>query len=297
MFNRALRSYEVHAGRSPDVCLPSTFFGVPCTFSRQADPLFIAARTAATVARRAADAGAGTPATAPPGLYTYDHDKRRFAITTPTYSAAVVDQTFATGYGGVGLARLYDADGNPLGSIGGRGRAGFGLTVLRRPGSVLLETLPGGRAGRSFHGPTAKRASLSGPVSVTATVAGALGTRVAVRHSFTSRTITTRYEVRGAHARTAVIALPVWSRSTPPVRPTVTVRGRALTVAVRQPVSGYTATVRGGGPWRTVWRRSARRSSRSPGTAARLDVVVPLRAGRATVTVMLRPQSLQRPGS
>jgi hypothetical protein len=58
---------------------------------------------------------------------------------------------------------------------------------------------------------------------------------------------------------------------------------------MRQQAGGYAAILRWRGSLRTRWVHAAARSVRSPGTAARLDVVLPLRDGRATVSVTLLP--------
>ena len=55
-------------------------------------------------------------------------------MSTPRYSAAILADNYgAVPYGGIDLARLFDAQGVPVGGVGGRPPAAFGL-VLRRPG-------------------------------------------------------------------------------------------------------------------------------------------------------------------
>jgi hypothetical protein len=294
MFGRALETYELTQGGERNGCMPSTLFDVRCSFTRRGDSLFIAARIAATAARHAASQTVSVAR--PPALYTYDSDIRRIAVTTPAYSAAIVDQTFETGYGGVGLARFYDGDGRPLGSIGGRGRWGFGLSVHDRSHGTLLETLPGRRVAKTFRGPRVKRATFRA-LNVTARVDGSRGAHVIVRHRFTPSAITTSYRIRGPRSAVGVLRLPVWSRSGRASRPRTGRAGDVLTVRVTQAAGGYVARLRARDIRRITWHPATTRSLRSPGTAGVLDVVVALRDGRASLGVTLLPDQPAFQGS
>jgi hypothetical protein len=106
-------------------------------------------------------------------MYAFDPDTGRLAVTTPAYNTAVVPSSRgAFPYGGIDLARLYDSAQRPVGGIGGRPPASFGLLVrdisgrrvfasqLHDTGRLWLTRAPSGvRAsasawtGRAYAGP------------------------------------------------------------------------------------------------------------------------------------------------
>ena len=90
-------------------------------------------------AARAVDAGLGRMrGEAPPSLYAFDPDIGRLAITTPTYNTAIIAvNQRAFPYGGIELARLFDADQDVAANIGGRAPSAFGLLV-RTPGGARV---------------------------------------------------------------------------------------------------------------------------------------------------------------
>ncbi len=104
-----------------------------------ASKILFGARMAANAAR-AIDLGLGErPAQQPPPVYAYDPDIGRLAVSTPAYSTAVLAANHgAVGYGGIELARLYDADGRPVATIGGRPPAAFGVVVRDVANRTLL---------------------------------------------------------------------------------------------------------------------------------------------------------------
>jgi hypothetical protein len=74
------------------------------------------------------------PAQQPPAVYSFDADVGRLSVSTRSYSTAIFVRTRdALPYGGIELARLFDPAGVPVGGVGGRPPASFGV-VLRRPG-------------------------------------------------------------------------------------------------------------------------------------------------------------------
>jgi hypothetical protein len=87
-------------------------------------------------AARAVSAGMGrASAKAPPPFYAYDADIGRLAVSTPRYSTAILAVNRSkVPYGGIDLARLYDADGDPIGGTGGRPPSSFGVLVTRQNG-------------------------------------------------------------------------------------------------------------------------------------------------------------------
>ncbi len=224
IFDRALAFYESYQaeGRSPR--FPSTLFGIrsyqgdPVHGTRlftTSDPEFVAARIAATVAHQivtgAEDQG---PEQAPPPLYAYDAASRRMAVTTSTYSTAVVDRATAAGYGGSDLARLFDGHGHPLGSIGSSDSHGFGLRVTSH-GRALLETQKGRRSAARMSGPARRRGTFA-HLTLRALVRGRRHTRVSIGRRFLADRIVTSYSVRGPSGCAGAPAPPGVERRAPP---------------------------------------------------------------------------------
>ncbi len=105
----------------------------------QAGKWLFAVRMAVNAAR-AIDLGMGTAkAVVPKPIYAFDPDIGRLAVSTPTYSAALLaDNRGAVPYGGIEVARLYDADGRPVATIGGTPPGGFGIVVRASNNRLLL---------------------------------------------------------------------------------------------------------------------------------------------------------------
>jgi hypothetical protein len=290
MFDRALGYYErLQAGRKTP-SIPSTLYGIRSSEADpESDPQFVAARIAALVAHQALARAADAPAEQPPPLFAYDPGSRRLAITTPRYSAAVLDQTIRLGYGGVELARLYDGRGHPLGSTGSHDRSGFGVSIARRGGRRLLETEGGHRSGAEFH----SGKPLRGPFktrTMTATVNGSRKTRVWLRRTFLADRIVTTYVLHGPRSAIARIRFPVWARLRHARRPRVTSQGRGrLAVRVGQPAGWYRAVVQSRSRLGTHWTVIRRPPRSSPGTRGVLEVRLRLAHRRATVRVTIIP--------
>jgi hypothetical protein len=98
-------------------------------------------------AARAVEAGLGRMRDeAPPPLYAFDPDIGRLAITTPTYNTAIIAvNQRAFPYGGIELARLFDADQDVAANVGGRAPSAFGLLV-RTPSGTRVFASQTGRA-------------------------------------------------------------------------------------------------------------------------------------------------------
>ena len=296
LFDRALRFYDANLSPQGGQAFSPVLFGVRSTqvdpvHGAQrfaiADPGFVAARAAATVVRQAAaPSDAAETVSEPPPLYAFDAASRRLAVTTPFYSAAVVDRSTAVGYGGADLARLFDRDGRPLGAIGSRETHGFGLRVTRR-GSALLEVERGRRSAAAMHGPRRRRGTFS-HLSLRAVVRGRQRTRVIIERQFRTDRIETRYLVRGPRLSTARLRLPVWSGQHTPLPPLAQrTRDGAILITVRQPSGRYRALVRAKGA-KVRWRPLHRVRS-TPGTRGILEVSVPLARGHARIQVTLVP--------
>jgi hypothetical protein len=95
---------------------------------------------------RAISAGMGhMAARRPPPFYAYDADIGRLAVSSPHYSTAILAVNRGkVPYGGIELARLYDADGDPIGGTGGHPPSSFGVLIDRvRGGRRVLSTQTG----------------------------------------------------------------------------------------------------------------------------------------------------------
>ena len=105
----------------------------------QAGKWLFAVRMAVNAAR-AVDLDLGkAKAVVPKPFYAFDPDIGRLAVSTPTYSAALLAVNCgAVPYGGTEIARLYDADGRPVATIGGTPPGGFGIVVRRSDNRQVL---------------------------------------------------------------------------------------------------------------------------------------------------------------
>ena len=113
-----------------------SLYGITTKFSE--GPHFELARFQALAAEAVLRASARRPSEEPPPLYAFDPLIGRLTVTTPSYNTALVAvSNGAFPYGGIELARLYDASQRVVSHIGGRAPAGFGL-VVRAPGSKIV---------------------------------------------------------------------------------------------------------------------------------------------------------------
>ena len=160
----------------------------------------------------------------PPSVYSFDADVGRLSVSTRRYATAIfVEDRGAFPYGGIDLARLSDPAGVPVGGVGGRPPASFGV-IVRGPGRrrVLASQAPGGRGRlvltRSPHGRVTRVRPLprdpdAGPFR-TLEARGAVeraGTEVTSRHRFTAEYVETGWTVRRRGRRMLAEALfPSW---------------------------------------------------------------------------------------
>ena len=231
IFDRGLELYERLADRAGGIP-PGVMFGVDQVAQGAGAARLAAARMAGNAAR-ALDSGMGRrPSATPPGLYAYDPDTGRLAITTPTYSTAIVAvNQGAFPYGGIELARLFDGEQDVAANIGGRAPASFGLVVRDDAGRQLMTTQrgraalarsvtplrltwspSGGSAGATSHG---RRAYAGRFESLRA--AGTLrraGMTAHTRHSFTSQAIVTSWNLQRTERShiSAEVLFPSWGR-------------------------------------------------------------------------------------
>ena len=284
MLDRGLREYLALTER--DDRFPAALaYGVRSVPEPQRMAWLTAARYAAN-AMRALDAGLGKlPASEPPPLYSFDPDTGRLAVTTPAYNTAIIAANGgAHPYGGLDLARLFDAHQEVAANIGGTGRNAFGLRVggLRtqygpRTARAPLELV---RAPRGV-GAKGARHAYAGPFTdlrVRGSVAAG-GLRARVAYRFTARAIEGRWSVSGTGGRAAV-TFPSWGRT---ARVTATLRDGSRVALTRRPRSlrdvralhvrsarsGYTLIPRGEGQVRLI---ATRREGSQPHPGPTLEV-------------------------
>jgi hypothetical protein len=227
LFDRGLRFYE---RQNPN---RAGMFGINERHRDGKDTRFTAARVGATAARAVSGGMGQMPSAEPPPFYAFDPDVGRLAVSTPNYGTAVVAvRRHAFPYGGIELARLHDAQGDPIAGIGGEVPAAFGVVVrdsagrkvmvsqrgrVRTPrrAPVVVTDSPRGRISRM------PRRS-SNPPAEPFRVLGASGTRsnrrlsVTTRHRFTEDSIEESWTVRrrfGGKRYDVEVLFPSWGRN------------------------------------------------------------------------------------
>lgn len=136
LFDRGLILYSAIVTQSGGGLQADELFGVQPFFQ---DANAFHSRVLANVTRAIAQGLGRAPAADPPPLYAYDYDTGRLAISTPSYSTAVVpDNRGAFPYGGIELARLFAAGQRVAANVGGLPPAAFGIVVRRRDGVEAL---------------------------------------------------------------------------------------------------------------------------------------------------------------
>jgi hypothetical protein len=323
LFDRGLRFYERQAP------LRAGLFGVDMSRRDRADARLTAARMGANAARALAAGLGHMPGASPPPFYAFDPDVGRLTVSTPAYGTAVVPvNRGAFPYGGIELARLYDAQGDPIGGIGAKPPAAFGVVVRDRRGHRVLSTqtglrrdpagaplrvrrLPGGRMVRATGLPEHPPA---GPFRVLEARGrrqrgGLVATTV---HRFTRRSIVESWNVHrrsGRRRYTLTVQFPAWGSNadidavlddgtTVALASSGRPGGTALMARVRRlevsaPAGGY--TVEPIGPtagWAHVIRTEPQRSA--PFQGSTLEIV--LRTDSRFRTAGLRARIVPRPG-
>jgi hypothetical protein len=177
----------------------------------------------------------GLPAIAaeqPPPLYSFDPDIGRLAITTPTYSTAILPVTQgAVPYGGIELARLFDQGQRAVADIGARPWASFGVLVRNQSARTVLSSERGLPQPDPLRPPLELESSPRGvvrraPPYPTRPYAGAfqrvvarghaqsLEAAVETTHRFRSKSIETRWRIaRRKRGRYSVdVLFPSWGK-------------------------------------------------------------------------------------
>jgi hypothetical protein len=314
ILDSGLRFYERQSVRADGVP-PALFFGVHQVPQTPASARLGAARMESNAARAIAAGLGRARATTPPSLYAYDPDTGRLAITTRTYNTAVMAVSQgAFPYGGLELARLYDARQEVAGNVGGLPPASFGLVVDDRSGRRLLATQHPQRLSertpplRLTHAPAGVGASAAkntagrayaGPfrsLTATGTTSGG-GLSARVTHRFTDRSITTAWSLRGRRAgRKARLMFPTYGPST---RVEAVLRnGRRVTVGdtrlklarvkrllLHSARSGYEVVPIGGGS-----ATSVQVASQSSAPRAGRSLVIRLTGSRFAARLRVRPR-------
>jgi hypothetical protein len=205
MFDRGLALYERTLVDGALRVYPSAhLYGTTTVHQSTGDQRIFSARMAANAAR-AVTLGLGRMrAPEPPGLYAFDRDTGRLAVSTPRYGTALVpDNRGAFPYGGIEPARLLDKSGRPVGGLGGRGPAAFGLVVRGRHGRMSTQ----GRTGELSLDRAPR--GVFNELRVTGRVSGRDAT-ITAAHRFTERFIETTWTIH-RHGDVVVDAqFPTW---------------------------------------------------------------------------------------
>ena len=141
LFDRGLALYERMLIDGDTRDYPSAhLYGTTTVHQSTGDERVFSARMAANAARAVTLGLGAMEAPEPPPFYAFDPDTRRLAVSTPHYGTAIVpDNRGAFPYGGGEPARLFDGTGLPVGGIGGRGVAAFGLVVRGPHGRMATQ--------------------------------------------------------------------------------------------------------------------------------------------------------------
>lgn len=237
-------------------------------------------------------------------MYSFDADVGRLSVSTPRYAAAIfVHNRDAFPYGGIDLARFFDGGGTPVGGVGGRPPASFGVIVRggggRRmlasqrssPGaSLVLDRSPRGRVSRARRLPRTPDAGPFGELEATGRVSRG-GVAVTVRHRFTAGYVECTWTVdRRRRLQRAEVLFPSWGTGaritavrgdgseapvTPGERPLAADEVAYFHLA--GPAGGY-VVVLPGGRGRAFAQRVARQPS-APRAGPSLVVALPVGAG------------------
>jgi hypothetical protein len=287
VFDRGLAQFAVRCERLAPRHLPSAhLYDVGSAYQGTGSHRLYVARMGANAARAVVHGLGALAAEAPPPVYAFDADIGRLSVSTRRYAAAIVaDNGGAFPYGGIELARLFDRDGVPVGGVGGRAPASFGV-VIRRPGrqrvlvsqasshgaSLVLTRSPHGRVDRVRRHPRDPDAGPFGALEAVGRVARH-GSAVTARHRFTRDYVETTWIVERARRRLrAEVLFPSWGGAA--VRITAVHRdGSAVELTPRSgavgaadvahfhlagPRGGYVVVLSGGG------RARAQRVARQP---------------------------------
>jgi hypothetical protein len=225
VFDRGLWQFALRCETLAPRHLPSAhLYDVGAAYQGNGSQRLYVARMGANAMRAVVHGLGEMDSAAPPPVYSFDADVGRLSVSTRRYSAAIfVDNGGAFPYGGIDIARFSDPGGVPVGGVGGRPPASFGV-VVRSPGRrrVLASQSPSGRGRliltRSPHGrvtaprklPRDPDAGPFGTLEARGRISRA-GTSVTSRHRFTADYVETTWTVERRGRRMLAEALfPSW---------------------------------------------------------------------------------------
>ncbi len=151
LFERGLDLYERWSDEDPVGLAPPVQFGDRAHPQSEESRILFAARIASNAAQAIHLGLCGVGSAEPPPMYSFDPDTQRLAVSTPSYSTAIVVHNHdAVPYGGLDLSRLFDSRQRPVGSIAGQGIANFLASVRDPGGRIVLDTQMGADASMSI---------------------------------------------------------------------------------------------------------------------------------------------------
>ena len=225
VFDRGLDQFAIRCeALAPRHLPPVNLYDVGSAYQGTGSRRLYVARMGANAARAVVHGLGVLAAEPPPSVYAFDADVGRLSVSTRRYAAAIVaDNRGAFPYGGIELARFFDPDGLPVGGMGGRPPASFGVVVRRAgrrrvlasqasPGgaAVVLTRSPRGRVDRVRPLPRDPDAGPFGELEAVGRVARG-GATVTSRHRFTGDYVETTWSVERTRRRLhAEVLFPSW---------------------------------------------------------------------------------------
>ena len=225
VFDRGLAQFAIRCEPLAPRHLPRAhLYDVGSAYQGTGSRRLYVARMGANAARAVVHGLGARDAEPPPSVYSFDADIGRLSVSTRRYSAAIVaDNRGALPYGGIELARLFDPEGVPVGGVGGRPPASFGV-VVRRAGHRRVLASQASSSGaslvltRSPRGPVDRVRALprdpdAGPFGELEAVGRVLrhGVAITSRHRFTRDFVETTWSVERGRRRLQVeVLFPSW---------------------------------------------------------------------------------------
>jgi hypothetical protein len=311
LFDRGLRLYARWADEAGSALAPQLPFDM---VSSHRDHDLYASRMAANAVRAIRLGLGAAPSIDPPAFYAYDRELQRLAVSTPSYSTAIVPRTHdAFQYGGIELARLLGPRGTVAATTGGVPPASFGVLVRDAADRVVLSSQPGRPRGASLRLERGRvgSGSFRELTAVGTMRAGRL--RVTSAYTFRPRTIDVAWEVRcagGCPRHDVDVIFPTWGET---ATVTAFARDRAVTLSApgelplpldgvgrielgASPAAGYSITDVEAGPdtlLRPLRAPAPQRTVPHPGPALAVRLLQDGTLTAARLAVTLTPRGLR----